>query len=191
MFRKIRIGEHEVGLWFRHGDFKGVLEPGTHWMFRFRGNTVDVLDTLAVKFEHAKFDALIDEPAVAKRLVEVDLDDTQRALVWKRGRLGWILGPGRHAFWAKPTPIKVETFDVNDFEFAHPKIEAVLGFKGGSLYLDGVRVENHERVLLFREGELFKQLGPGMHVYWRNAGKITGSRLTCASRWLTCRARKS
>ena len=30
MFTKARIRKHEVGLWFRHGDFKAVLEPGVY-----------------------------------------------------------------------------------------------------------------------------------------------------------------
>ena len=29
---KIRIRKHEVGLWFRHGDFCRVLESGKHWL---------------------------------------------------------------------------------------------------------------------------------------------------------------
>lgn len=173
MFRKIRIGKHEVGLWFRHGDFKTLLGAGAHWVPTFGGHKVQVVDTLATKFSHVRFDALIAEPALADRLHVVDLKDDERALIWKDGRLGWILGPGRHAFWKKPAEITVQTYNVNDFTFTHPKIEAVLGLKGGSMYLEGVRVDNHERVLLFREGELFAQLGPGMHVYWKHAGRVT------------------
>ncbi len=179
MFAKLRIRKHEVGLWFRHGDFKRLLDPGSYWLlgrFFFRAffsHRVEVIDRMAGKFEHKLLDLLIGEPDVAERLVVVDLKDDERALIWKDGRLGWIVGPGRHAFWKEPAKITVETYNVNDFTFTHPKVEAVLGFRGGGSYLDGVRVESHERVLLFREGELMGTLNPGLHVYWKQAGKVT------------------
>jgi len=175
MFKKLRIRKHEVGLWFRHGDFKQPLASGRYWLpgrFIFK-DRVEVVDRMAGKFDHQMLDVLIREPSLAEHLLLVDLKDDERALVWKDGRLGWILGPGRHAFWKEPAKIEVETHNVNDFTFTHPKIEAILGFRGGSNFLDGVRVEAHERVLLYREGELVSELGPGMHVYWKHAGKVT------------------
>ena len=183
MWKKIRIRKHEVGLWCRYGDFKRLLAPGAYWlpsttthphprMQVGRRNAVEVINTLESKFEHPMLDMLLAEPAVLERLVVVDLKDDQRALVWKDGRLGWVLGPGRHAFWKRPHELDVETFKTADFKFEHPKIETVLGHHGAARVLEGVRVEAHERVLLFREGELIGQLGPGMHVFWKQAGKI-------------------
>jgi len=173
---KIRVRKHEVGLWFRHGDFKKALAPGAYWLpgrlIGFGRDNFEIVSTRACKFEHALLDVLVGEPDVHERLHVVDLKDNQRALVWMDGRLGWILGPGLHAFWKSPHAVEVENHDVSEFAFTHPKIEAILGHRGGSLFLDGVRVEAHERVLLFREGELVSTLGPGMHVYWKHAGKI-------------------
>ncbi|MDH3585250.1 MAG: SPFH domain-containing protein, partial [Phycisphaerae bacterium] len=173
MVKKIRIHKHEVGLWFRHGDFRDVLAAGRHWFFGFLRNRVEVYDAAVAKFDHPKLEVLVAEPALAAKLTVVELTDTQRALVWKDRRLGWILGPGRHAFWKEPAKIEVEVFDVSDFKLEHPKIDVILGHPGGVRFFEGVRVEAHERVLLFREGELVEQLGPGIHVFWKHAGKIT------------------
>ena len=174
MFRKVRIRKHEVGLWFRRGDFQRVLEPGAHWLDGlFRGGRLERFNTLETELKHRLLDVLVADEQVRAQLVVVELADDQRALVWKDGRLGWILGPGRHAFWKRPYDLKVETFNVNDFKLEHAKLEAVLGHAGGARYMEGVRVEAHERVLLYREGELVEQLGPGIHVFWKNAGKIT------------------
>ena len=173
---KIRIRKHEVGLWFRHGDFYRALSPGKHWLIwpiNFWRNYVQRIDILSSKFEHPMLDMLLEDDHLREMLVIVDLADNQRALIWKDGRLGWILGPGRHAFWKRPHKIDVETFDVSDFKFEHSKIEAVFGHSDAARFLDGVRIEAHERGLLFREGELVEQLGPGMYVLWKNAGKIT------------------
>ena len=175
MWIKQHIRKHEVGLWFRRGDFNRVLEPGTHRVPSpmISKDWVQVYDRTEGRVEHPLLDVLVTEPSVAQHLHIVDLTDDGRALVWKDGRLGWILGPGRYAFWKEPAKIDVEVFSVNEFRFSHEKIEAILGFTGGSRFLDGVRVEAHERVLLFREGELVDELGPGMHVCWKHAGKIT------------------
>ncbi len=175
MLSSIRIRKHEVGLLFRHGDFEQLLQPGTHWLRPLlfdRGRKIESVSRLDAKFEHKMLDVLIADPALADQLVIVDLTDEQRALVWKDGRLGWILGPGRHAFWKAPAKIEVETFDVNDFTFTHRKLETVLQHGSAHLYLDGVHIEPNERVLLFRDGVLFDQLKPGTHVYWKNAGRV-------------------
>ncbi len=176
MFFKVRIRKWEVGLWFRHGDFKRPLTPGVHWLLwpvNFWRNRIERINVFSTKFKHVMLDLMLENARLRDMLTVVDLDDSQRALVWKDGRIGWMLGPGRHAFWKHPYTLTVEVFDVNEFVFEHPKIEAILGHSGGSQFLDGVRVEAHERVLLFREGELVKELGPGMYVFWKNAGKIT------------------
>jgi len=179
MLNKLRIRKHEVGLWFRHGDFKDILPPGAYRMAGqwFYGDTVEVIDRTKTKFDHDLIDVLIDEPAVRDALTVVELADDERALVWKNGRLSWILGPGRHTFWTKPAELEVETYSVKDFIFTHPKVEAILGFKGSSLYLEAVRVEPQTRLLLYREGELVNELGPGLYVYWRNSGKLNYERV--------------
>ncbi len=173
---KIRIRKHEIGLWFRHGDLQRALLPGAYWLlgrfvrpFRDRFDAVQVLET---KFEHRLLDILVRDPTLREQLVVVELGADERALVWKDGRLGWILGPGRHAFWKQPYTIKVETQDVRAFKFTHPKLEAVLDLPGSELFFEGVRVEAHERVLLFREGDLVEQLDAGLHVFWKGAGTI-------------------
>lgn len=173
---KIRIRKHEIGLWFRHGDFQRALLPGAYWFparlvrpFRDRFDAVRILDT---KFEHPLLDILVQDPTLREQLVVVELGADERALVWKDGRLGWILGPGRHAFWNKPYTITVEKHDVTAFKFTHPKIDAILALRDAVKFLDGVRVEAHERVLLFRDGDLVEQLDAGLHVFWKGAGAI-------------------
>ncbi len=171
MFFKIHVRRYEIGLWFRHGDLHRVLPPGEHRgpSALRRHDRVEVIDRLPARFEHKLLDVLAKAPLLLPHLRVLELGDTQRALVWKDGRLGWVLGPGRHAFWNDPADLTVETFDVDAFAFDHPKAEAVLAFRGAALHLDGVRVASHERVLLYRQGALERELGPGLFVYWRGA----------------------
>ena len=62
MKMKIRVRKHEVGLWFRHGDFERVLKPGAYWRIALPGRVrVQHIDTLKTKFEHPMLDMLIDD----------------------------------------------------------------------------------------------------------------------------------
>ncbi|MCA9309678.1 MAG: slipin family protein [Phycisphaerales bacterium] len=176
-----RVRTHEVALWFRHGDLYRVLGPGAHLnlrglLFRIFGvarDRIEIVDTLPTRFEHDLLDVLAADPRLVPRLTVVDLKDDERALVWKDGRLGWVLGPGRHAFWNRPARLEVETHNVGEFRVSHPRLEALLNHPGASRLLHGIRVDAHEQALLFRDGELVELLDPGIHVFWKGAAHVT------------------
>ena len=174
MFNKIYIKQYERGLMFREGDFIRPLEPGTYRIpfWRLVRDRIEVVSTLKTKFEHALLDVLIADAKLREQLVVLDLTDTQRALIWKDGRLFAIVGPGRHAFWTMPASIAVETYDIGEFRFAHPKLAAILQHPDALKWLDGVQVEQTEDVLLYRDGVLIDRLGEGLHVFWKGTGKV-------------------
>ncbi len=177
MLTKIRIRKHERGLAFRHGDFRALLAPGEYrlWsrLWSQRRDTVQIVSTLETKFEHPLLDMIVQDSTVRDQLIVLDLADEERALIWKDGRLAYVVGAGRHAFWKAPAALKVERFDVNEFRLAHPRIEAICAFRNTSQFLTGVEVAAHETVLLFRDGKLVETLGEGSHVFWKGAGKVT------------------
>ena len=173
---KIRVRQHERGLLFRHGDFQRLLKPGAYrlWsrLWSLRRTRIEIVDTLQTWFKHELLDFLLGHAEVRDALRVVDLKDDERALLWKDGRLAYVLGPGRHAFWRTPHRLEVEVFKVNDFKFDHVRLEAILLHPGAKPYLECVRVEPHERTLLFREGELVGTLSPGRYAFWKHAGRI-------------------
>lgn len=177
MRKTIRIRKHELGLWFRHGDLHRVLEAGTHRVWSVhpwgKANALECVDTLSPRFVHPRLKSLVRDERLKARLTVVDLKDGERALVWVDGRLGAILGTGMHAFWNENAAIEVERYTVDSGRFVHPNLEAVLNFPGGVQHFTGVRVEAHEKVMLFRDGELVDQLGAGHHVFWRGGPQIT------------------
>ncbi|NRA56608.1 MAG: slipin family protein [Phycisphaerales bacterium] len=177
MLKTIRVRTLELGLWFRHGDLYRVLEPGVYRVPNVRPwsrrDHIEVVDTLRPRFSHERLRALVSDQRLASRLTIVDLKDDERALVWIDGRLGAILSSGLHAFWSAPATVEVERYSVNDGRFVHPKLEAILAYPGGSSLLGGLRVDSHERVMLYRDGELVDELGPGLFVYWKGGASIT------------------
>src|SRR5687768_8697133 len=174
LFHTIRIKQHERGLWFRHGEFRALVLPGEYkvWFWNRRRDRIDIVSTLGTKFEHGLLDVLLAHADVRDALLVVNNADHERALVWRDGRLAYILGPGRFALWTAPFRLHVERFDVNTFAFNHPRLQTVLGHAEASRWLDGVQVGQTETALLYRDGVLADTLGPGLHVYWKGAGRI-------------------
>ena len=54
----------------------------------------------------------------------------------------------------------------------HALTQPLAGVAAGAQLLQAVRVEAEHRVMLFREGELVRELEPGLYVFWKQAGKI-------------------
>lgn len=176
MALRVRIRKYERGLWFEHGDLKGVLAPGKHWLWstliKPRASVVERVSILRSKFEHELLEVITREPSLASELIVLDLASEQRALVWGDGRLLDILGPGRHAYWREPLAIEVETFDVNERRFVHEKLETILEHPRARYWLEGVEVPEHEAVLLSVNGKLVERLGEGKHVLWKGTGSL-------------------
>src|SRR5688500_8079352 len=175
MVTKVHVRKQERALWFREGDFKRVLAPGSHrlWSRLWNwGDRVEKADTLQTRFEHPMLEVLLTESRLRDQLVVLDLNDSQRALVWRDDRLFQIVGPGKHAYWIVPAKLDIETYSVNEFAFKHPRLAAILQHPDALKWLDGVQVEDSEEVLLYRDGVLIDTLRKGLHVFWKGTGKV-------------------
>jgi regulator of protease activity HflC (stomatin/prohibitin superfamily) len=176
MFMKTHVKAYQRGLWFRKGDFVRLLGPGTWFNFgalwNLGADKVEKVDTLRTRFEHPLLDVLLGSPSIQRELTIVDLADGQRAIVWKDGRVLGIFGPGRYAFWNTPAKIDVEIFEISEFRLTHAKLQSILATPNATTWLDGVMVNDHEDVLLYRDGVLIDRLRAGLHVFWKGTGKI-------------------
>jgi regulator of protease activity HflC (stomatin/prohibitin superfamily) len=175
MFQTTHIKRHERGILWRHGDFVELLAPGTYRIpfWRVAHDRVEVVDTTKTKFEHPMLDVLLAHGLLRDQLHVVDLNDQQRALVWRDDRLAHVLGPGRHAFWKAPFAVQVAAYDVAaEFRFSHPRLAQILQHADAARWLDGVFVDAHEEALLFRDGQLLETLRHGLHVFWKGTGKV-------------------
>ncbi|MCG3177938.1 MAG: hypothetical protein BIFFINMI_00261 [Phycisphaerae bacterium] len=131
MYGKIQIRNCERGLWFRGNEYHELLGPG---VYQFVSNQWDAArDFVEVvniardtKFEHPRLDSMLHDTVMRDALEIVEVGPGRRALVWKGERLGWNVGPGRHAFWRDPYPLRVEIVDVGRSRVDLPKPGASL-----------------------------------------------------------------
>src|SRR5262249_44393221 len=118
MFKRIKIHDYEIGLYFRDGEFRGLREAGVYWFFDpLRKIRVDVVSQRAPWLVHEKLDLIVKSRALGDRAQVVDLKDYERALVWIDGRFSHVLPPGLYAYWTKFREVKVEVVDARPVRF--------------------------------------------------------------------------
>ena len=169
MFKRIKIRSYEYGLYFREGEFKGLLAPGRYWLFDPLLKTqVDVVSQRAPWLVHEKLDVIIKSGALAGRAEVVDLKDYQRALVWIDGRFSHILPPGLYAYWTGVKDVRIEVVDARKVRFQHADFKPIVRSQNSAHVLDICTVERNHVGASFQDGEYVETLAPGEYAFWRN-----------------------
>src|SRR6516164_9776152 len=107
VFKLIKIRAHEMGLYFRDGEFRGLLERGWFWFFDpLRRVRVEVVSQRAPWLVHDKLDVIVKSGELTDLAVVLDLKDYERALVWIDGRFSHVLPPGLYAYWTTFCDVK-------------------------------------------------------------------------------------
>src|SRR5439155_10961465 len=109
ILKLIKIHRYEAGLYFRDGEFRGLLEAGRHWFFDpLRRVRVEVVSQRAPWLVHEKLDVIVKSGALEGLATVVDLKDYERALVWIDGRFSHVVPPGLYAYWTTCRDVKIE-----------------------------------------------------------------------------------
>jgi regulator of protease activity HflC (stomatin/prohibitin superfamily) len=166
-FKHVKIRSYEMGLYFRNGEFKGLLAAGSHWLFdpllRVHVEIVSQRDPWLV---HDKLDMIVKSGALADRAQVLDLKDHERALVWVEGRFSHVLAPGLYAYWTGQRKVKVEIIDARAVRFEHDDLKVIT--RAGKHLLDVCAIERNHVGVLFQDGRYVETLVPGLYAFWRN-----------------------
>ena len=167
--RRIKINEFEIGLYFRDGDFQGLLEAGTHWFFdpldRVR---VEAVSQRAPWLLHEKLDLIVKSGVLEDRAKVVDLKDYERGLVWIDGRFSHVLPPGLSAFWNDFRDVKIEVVDARLLRFMHPDLPVIVKSAMIERVLECMNVPAGHVGVWFRDGSFVESLAPGRYAFWKN-----------------------
>ena len=168
MMLRVKIRSYEVGLYFRDGEFRGLLAEGQHllpgptWKIR-----VDVVSKRDPWLVHDRLDVIAKSGALAGKAEVVDLKDYERALVWIDGRFSEVLAPGLYAYWIGEKDVRVEVVDARDVRFRHADLKLIVRSAAVTQLLDICTVERNRVGVAFVDGEYVEALNPGQYAYWR------------------------
>ncbi len=175
MFLKtLKIRSFEIGLYFRDGEFRGLLTAGRHWFFDpMRKVHVEVVSQRAPWLVHEKLDVIVRSGVLKDRAVVLDLKDYQRALVWIDGRFSHVLPQGLHAYWTGFREVAVELVDARKVRFEHKDLQVIVRSVLADRALETAAVEQGHVGVVFIDGDYVETLPPGKYAFWRNMAKVT------------------
>ena len=173
IIKTIKIRSYQMGLYFRDGEFKGLLGEGRHWLFdplcKVRVDIVSMRDAWMV---HDKLDMIVKSGALADLAVVLDLKDYQRGLVWVEGRFSHVLPPGLYAYWTAMRDIKTDVVDACNVRFEHDDLAVILRSHLAERVLDTCQIEQDHVGVLFKDGEYVETLSPGRYAFWKETAKV-------------------
>ena len=168
IFKRYKIKSYEMGLYFRDGEFRGLLEQGTHWfvdpLLKVR---VDVVSQREPWLVHDKLDLIVKSGALGQRAAVIDLKDHERALVWIEERFSHIRGPGLYAYWTGQKKVRVEVIDARNVRFEHEQFKPIVREANAARTLDICTVGRERVGVLFINGRYVDTLSPGEYAFWK------------------------
>ncbi|MCU0962278.1 MAG: slipin family protein [Pirellulaceae bacterium] len=170
LFKRIKIRSYEAGLYFRDGEFKGLLSEGRHWLFDpLMKVRVDVANMRDAWLAHDKLDMIVKSGVLKDRAVVMDLKDHQRGLVWIDGRFTHLLAPGLYAYWHGARDVRVEVIDARQVRFEHEDLKVIVKTHLAKQLLDVCTVDRDRVGVLFIDGRYVDTLRPGLYAFWKGA----------------------
>jgi regulator of protease activity HflC (stomatin/prohibitin superfamily) len=168
--KRFKVRSYEAGLYFRDGEFRGLLGPGAHWFVDPLGRVaVEVVSLRAPRLAHEKLDLIVASGGLKGRAAVVDLKDDQRGLLWVDGRFSAVLGPGLYAYWLGHREVRVEVADARAVRFEHEDLPVIVRTPGAGVYIEGCTVNRGCAGVLFLDGRVVEVLEPGMYAFWKGA----------------------
>ena len=171
VWNKVVVGDGERGLEYRNRRFVRVLVPGVYrYLKAFDHVDVRVLDLARAEYEGKDADALIERlgATLGETFVLADVGVNEVGLVVKNGKLEDVLAPGARKLYGRTAnEIVIERVALaSDLEVpaAVAKRLRQLGALARVALVVDVAVENVG--LVFVDGKLARELGPGAYAFW-------------------------
>ncbi len=170
MLRRILIGDNERVLVIRKRRFAEILEPGERWMFTLgRGIELISYNVRELVFSGEWADYIANSrPEIAARLfVVVETTDAQVAVVYLDGRLARVIGPSnRVLFWRSAVNVTFELIGVRAEPEVPTRLLPALVRLGRESGVTFAVVDEGKRGLVYLDGRLVRELGPGTYGFW-------------------------
>jgi regulator of protease activity HflC (stomatin/prohibitin superfamily) len=173
ILKLIKIPRYDVGLYFKDGAFRGLLDAGWHWLFHLLGRVrVDVVSLRAPWLVHDKLDVIVKSGALDGRAKVVDLKDYERGLVWIDGRFAQVLPAGLFAYWTTMRDVKIEVVDARAVRFVHRDLAVITASPAVERVLAQHTIPAGHVGALYQDGEFVETLPAGRHAFWKGIADV-------------------
>ena len=173
MIKLFKIQQYHVGLYFRDGAFRGLLEAGWHLIWHPLSRVrVDVASLRTPWLTHEKLDVIVKSGALSERAMVVDLKDYERGLVWIDGRFSRVLPTGQYVYWTTHRAVKVEVVDARAVRFVHPDLPVIVKSESVDRVLECITVPAGHVGAWFKDGQFVEALPAGRHVFWKGVADV-------------------
>jgi len=170
---RIAIKDHERGILFKEGNFRGHLKPGKHFIMPFSQTKIVVLDITAPFYIPGyHLDIFLQDADLCSELAIIDVADKEIAFHYIDDKFQTVLGTGKYAFW---TTLQKHTFTI--VNVSHPEISDqidrhLLAIPQLRAYCGIYDIEPHMKGILFFNNSLERILEPGRHYFWLGFNKV-------------------
>ncbi len=166
-----RIRANQKALILRDGELSAVLGKGRYWFNPFADVSVTVYDVRQPQIFHPDLELMIKSGLLEEAAETLQLNDSQRALLWIDGRFNQVLMPGCYAFWKAPHTVKFQIVDATKPRFSHPDLMTIVNAPGGAVALETIQIAEGQIGLYFKDGTFVEKLKPGFYAFWRGLAK--------------------
>lgn len=167
MITKVIVDENHRGLYFKNGKFMGVREPGKYYVW---GDREIILSSVygPVACTKASADMLLQNPDFASRVLVLDVQDHEYALVYRSGNFVTALWQGRYVYWNEDGAYTARMADRNVPEVPEYLSVPVLQKLMSTRICCAEEVTEYQKGLLFVNRQFVRILDPGVYYFWNN-----------------------
>ncbi|MDR3197861.1 MAG: slipin family protein [Planctomycetaceae bacterium] len=171
-WQEVNVQQNEYGLYFVDDEFKDILKPGTYYFFNLKNkHRVEVSSPLQPWLTNIKLEEIIFSGKLKGLAEVIDLNDTQRGLVWVDGRFNIVLEPGRYVYWLSQKNVTVEVADAQSIQFQHKSLAQIVQTPSGKLTLNQITVPPYHLGLLYYNGKFIECVPAGLYAFWKNTAE--------------------
>ena len=177
-FKTVRVSENQRVLWFRDGNFEGVLTPGRYRFWKRLSHTsfesFDV-DDVQCRLPRARYLVANHTEALEAHLDIKVLNEREVGLVRINGQARHLALPGEVlTFWRGTDTVSVETVDVTEEFQVPPAWHAAIQLSGTAMELTRLRtalqpekVAEGTQTIVLVDGQVDRVLEPGRYAFWK------------------------
>ncbi|NNF34957.1 MAG: slipin family protein [Saprospiraceae bacterium] len=173
--RQVRVNAYEKALVFRNGELVRVLDQGRYWISPWK--KVIKYDITELFYHEIDLDLLMKCENLRSRLNIVNVADNEIAIQYKNGNFDTVLKSGRYPIWKDNPSLTHEIINLDQIEVSETINRKVLHQPEVMRFVTMHIIESYEKGILYVNGIMNKELGPGVYYYWKGEQNVLISKV--------------